>query len=268
MSKNLHCPILKLDMVSKHLFILMKGISSSNTGMLWTLRWQWLKSDMKPINIIKKQKTYYKEVIKAISVLLITQNMGKWEKIRICSTPHLKPKPKEARKYWGNKNWYPVNDHRWLLHVPIHQLFLLLFCAKALEENRYDLMERVLGWNKGTNLRYFPPWREILLSHQRAVLPRDYLSRDSEYKAPGQSHTWMRDKASCSHRQRYSWCKTDCPFMALLGLMDFVIPITRTHGQLFWFRSKAKTIQCCLHQQPHIDMQECNSRPSIQNTSS
>lgn len=35
---------------------------------------------MKPMNIIRKQKTFYKEVIKVISVLLIAQNMGKWEK--------------------------------------------------------------------------------------------------------------------------------------------------------------------------------------------
>lgn len=90
---------MQLDIVSKHLFLLMKGISSSTTEMLCTLRCECLISDMKPINIIKKQKTYYKEVIKAISVLLIAQNIVKLEKIRICSTPHLKPKPKEARKY-------------------------------------------------------------------------------------------------------------------------------------------------------------------------
>lgn len=35
---------------------------------------------MKPINIIRKQKTFYKEVIEVISGLPIAQNMGKWEK--------------------------------------------------------------------------------------------------------------------------------------------------------------------------------------------
>jgi len=59
---------------------------------------------MKAINIMKKQKTDYEEVVKAISVLLIAQNTGKWEQIRTCSTPHLKTKPKEARKYYGNQN--------------------------------------------------------------------------------------------------------------------------------------------------------------------
>lgn len=122
--------------------------------------------------------------------------------------------------------------------------FYYSFVQRHQRKTDYDLIERVLGQNKGKNLRHFHPWREILLSHQRAVLPRDYLSRDCEDKAPGWSHTWMKDKAGCPHRQRYSWSKRDHPPIASLGLMDFATPLTKAHGQLFWFRSKAKTIHC------------------------
>lgn len=134
----------------------------------------------------------------------------------------------------------------------------------------YDLIERVLGWNKGTNMRYFLPWREILLSHQRAVLPRDCLSRDCEDKAPGWSHTWMKDKASCSHRQRYSLLIQKGPsshsLTELSGFWDTSNKNIRT-AILVQIKGQKHSV-LCLHQQPHIDMQEYNSRPSIQNTSS
>lgn len=45
--------------------------------------------------------------------------------------------------------------------------------------------------------------------------------------------------------------------MASLGLMEFVIPVTRPHGQLFWLRSKTKTIQCSVSISSHT--QTCRS---------
>lgn len=66
--------------------------------------------------------------------------------------------------------------------------------------------------------------------------------------------------------------KRDCPLMASLGLMASVIPVTRTREQLFWVRSKSKTIQCCLHQQAHTDRRSVTagqvSRPRPPHTAS
>lgn len=148
--------------------------------------------------------------------------------------------------------------------------FYYSFVQRHQRKTDYDLIERVLGQNKGKNLRHFHPWREILLSHQRAVLPRDYLSRDCEDKAPGWSHTWMKDKAGCPHRQRYSLLIQKGPSShSLTGFNGFCDTTNKSTWTAILVQIKGQNHSLpCLHQQPHIDMQECNSRPSVQNTSS
>lgn len=70
--------------------------------------------------------------------------------------------------------------------VPPFTSCFYYFWAKALwRKTNYDLMESVLGWNKGQNQWFFPS-KEITFFLQRAVLPGDYRA-DSEYGAPGWS---------------------------------------------------------------------------------
>lgn len=68
---------------------------------------------------------------------------------------------------------------------------------------------------------FFPP-QEIPLFYQRAP-----MDEETRLAAPIDLVT-------------HSSSKRDCPFRASLGTMDFVIPVTRTHGQLFQLRKKAK----------------------------
>lgn len=182
-----------------------------------------------------------------------------------------------------------MNDHRWFLHVPIHQLLLLLFHAKASEKNR--------SWFNGKSAELKQRNKsEILSSTERDLfipakgsLPRDYLSRDSEYKGLGWSHSWTRDKADCSHSQ---WDSLLIPMGSFHSLTEHkgFCDISNKHtwttilvqnkgqnhlrvrlddpcGFLSAQHIRWSVIWCSASLSSPTGTQEWKSRPSIQNTS-
>lgn len=134
-----------------------------------------------------------------------------------------------------------MNDHRWLCMSLFSSCYYYSFMQRHQRKTDYDLMESA-GLKQRNKSEISSSTERDLFIPAKGSLPRDYLSRDSEYKGPGWSHSWTRDKADCSHREWEALLIPKGSFHGLSGHNGFCIPVTSTHAQLFWFRSKAKTI--------------------------
>lgn len=173
-----------------------------------------------------------------------------------------------------------MNDHRWLLHAPIHQLLLLLFHAKASEKNRSWFNGKSAGLKQRNKSQISSSMERDLFIPAKGSLPRDYLSRDSEYKGPGWSHSWTRNKAVCSHRQwdsipkgpfhglteRNGFCDTNNKhtWTTILGQIKGQNHLRVTLDDPCESLS-AQNILCSGALSPSAapDTQECKSRPSL-----
>lgn len=183
-----------------------------------------------------------------------------------------------------------MNDHRWLLHVPIHQLLLLLFRAKASEKNRLWFNGKSAGLKQRNKSEVSSSMETDPFIPAKGSLPRDFLSRDSEYKGPGWSHSWTRDKADCSHRQWDTLLIPKGSFHGLTGDNGFCDTSNKNTWTTILVQIKGQNhlrvrlddpcgsfsaqnilwsvIWFSVSISSPTDMQEWKSRPSIQNTSS
>lgn len=133
---------------------------------------------------------------------------------------------------------------------PFTSCFYYFFVQWHWRKTDYNLMERVLGWSEGKNMCVFFSPQEIPLFYQRApmdeetrlAVPTDLVTHSSSKTGSFQGIT--RHNAFCDASNNNTRA---------------AIPAQKK-------RFKSNHLELFRQKQPHVDMQESNSRPSIYRT--